>query len=106
MTMNNISISGGLSFFKAILQNASRCSNFTNVAQALAGNFIELFNSHFSRIFERFVKIYYQIESTKEFLFQKRFNEKLTHLFPMYNFSIPWNPYGFLMFSGGRERVH
>ena len=72
--MNNISTSGRLSFFRTILQNASQCSNFTNVAPALAGNFIELFNSHFSRIFERFVEIYYQIESTKEFLFQKRFN--------------------------------
>ena len=33
----------------------------------------------------------------------------LTHLFPMHPFSSPENirkPYGFLMFSGGRERMH
>ena len=33
----------------------------------------------------------------------------LTHLFPMYPFSTPEStrkPYGFLIFSGGRERVH
>ena len=34
---------------------------------------------------------------------------KLTHSFQMHRFSTPENirtPYGFLMFSGGRERVH
>ena len=29
----------------------------------------------------------------------------LTHLFPMHSFSTSWKPYGFLMFSGDRERV-
>ena len=29
----------------------------------------------------------------------------LTHSFPMHPFSIPWKHYGFLMFSGVRERV-
>ena len=33
----------------------------------------------------------------------------LTHLFPMHSFPAPENirkPQGFVMFSGGRERVH
>ena len=32
----------------------------------------------------------------------------LTHFFPMHSFSTPWEQKtsGFLMFSGGRERVH
>ena len=29
----------------------------------------------------------------------------LTHSFPMHPFSTPYLPYGFLMFSVGRERV-
>ena len=29
----------------------------------------------------------------------------LAHSFPMHPFSTLWKPYGFLMFSGGRERV-
>ena len=36
-------------------------------------------------------------------------NINFTHLFPMHPFSTPENigkPYGFPMFSGGRERVH
>ena len=30
----------------------------------------------------------------------------LTHSFPMHPFSTPWKTCGFLMFSGGRERLH
>ena len=30
----------------------------------------------------------------------------LTHSFPVHPFSNHWKPYGFLMFSGARERVH
>ena len=45
-------------------------------------------------------------------LFQNHSLQSLTHLFPMHPFSTfstfenIRKPYGFLMFSGGRERVH
>ena len=39
-------------------------------------------------------------------LLEKHTIPTLTHLFPMHPFSIVWKYYGFLMFSGGRKKVH